>query len=138
MTSSGFGWSFFALAALFFVACNTGSFRDKIEGNWKVVQFKIQNPDELKPELVDETTAIAETVRYRFNRDFTYDIRSRADSKSSTGTWKYDPESKELILQMADQDKTNSKVQWLDSDKLVLQTKMGTIGDVELTLERVE
>jgi hypothetical protein len=125
-------------ALLLFYSCSEGTFREKIEGNWKVVNFKIQNPDKLKPELVSETTKIAETVRYRFNKDFTYDIRSAADSKSSTGSWKYDPETELLILKMSDQDRSESKVEWADSDKLLLKTQMGTIGEVELTLERVE
>jgi hypothetical protein len=90
MTSRAFQFTLCALALLLFYSCSEGTFREKIEGNWKVVNFKIQNPDKLKPELVSETTKIAETVRYRFNKDFTYDIRSAADSKSSTGSWKYD------------------------------------------------
>lgn len=127
---------FLLFVAVTVVSCGEQSFRDRIEGRWKVIYFVIENPDELDPELVAETKAIAESVRYRFNRDFTYDIRSRADTKSSTGTWKFNSENNVLILNMEGRDITRSKIEWIEDDELILKTEMGEIGDVQLTLKK--
>jgi|GEM_PF-4504638 len=85
--------------ALFLFSCQSGSNAGPtyLIGKWEVTRADVFTPDN-NDALEIETTSLARSVRYEFQPDFIYIIRSKVSPEGKVGHWKFDPFARQLEM----------------------------------------